>query len=118
MDEIPSTIPVERARGVLGPLVRAAAMGHAAPIITLRGSAPARLIAAEDADGDGDMAIPLADNKALWTARVNSRSHVRPGQDVQLAVDTRRLHFFDPSSGLAIGHPDAVTRHGAAGLRK
>ncbi|MFA1547143.1 ABC transporter ATP-binding protein [Actinomadura chokoriensis] len=63
---------------------------------------------AEDAEADGDMAIPLADNKALWTARVNSRSHVRPGQDVRLAVDTRRLHFFDPSSGLAIGHPGAA----------
>ncbi|QKW36438.1 sn-glycerol-3-phosphate ABC transporter ATP-binding protein UgpC [Actinomadura sp. NAK00032] len=73
---------------------------------------------AEDAEADGDMAIPLVDNKALWTARVNSRSHVRPGQDVQLAVDTRRLHFFDPSSGLAIGHPDAAARHGAADLRK
>ncbi|GAA1800907.1 sn-glycerol-3-phosphate ABC transporter ATP-binding protein UgpC [Actinomadura chokoriensis] len=73
---------------------------------------------AEDAEGDGDMAIPLVDNKALWTARVNSRSHVRPGQNVQLAVDTRRLHFFDPSSGLAIGHPDAAARHGAASLRK
>ncbi|WP_067802029.1 ABC transporter ATP-binding protein [Actinomadura formosensis] len=57
---------------------------------------------AEDAEDGGDMALPLADNKALWTARVNSRSHVRPGQDVQLAVDTRRLHFFDPSSGLAV----------------
>ncbi|MEU5996154.1 sn-glycerol-3-phosphate ABC transporter ATP-binding protein UgpC [Spirillospora sp. NPDC047418] len=72
---------------------------------------------AADDDGDGDMAIPLVDNKALWTARVNSRSHVRPGQNVQLAVDTRRLHFFDPSSGLAVGHPDAAARHGAD-LRK
>ena len=73
---------------------------------------------AEDAESDGDMAIPLVDNKALWTARVNSRSHVRPNQDVQLAVDTRRLHFFDPSSGLAIGHPDAVDRKAAPDLTK
>ncbi|GAA4070954.1 sn-glycerol-3-phosphate ABC transporter ATP-binding protein UgpC [Actinomadura miaoliensis] len=64
-------------------------------------------LAEDAAEGDGDGAIPLTDNKALWTARVNARSHVRPGQAVELAVDTRRLHFFDPASGLAIGHPDA-----------
>ncbi|QKG19350.1 ABC transporter ATP-binding protein [Actinomadura verrucosospora] len=65
-------------------------------------------LAEDAAEGDADMAIPLVDNKALWTARVNSRSHVRPGQDIDLAVDTRRLQFFDPASGLAIGHPDAA----------
>ncbi|TDD82702.1 sn-glycerol-3-phosphate ABC transporter ATP-binding protein UgpC [Actinomadura darangshiensis] len=75
-------------------------------------------LAEDAAEGESDMAIPLIDNKALWTARVNSRSHVRPGQDVNLAVDTTRLHFFDPSSGLAIGHPDVAERHGAEGLRK
>ena len=62
---------------------------------------------AQDNDDD-DAAIPLADNKALWTARVNARSHVRPGQTLKLAVDTTRLHFFDPESGLAIGHPQTA----------
>jgi multiple sugar transport system ATP-binding protein len=62
---------------------------------------------AQDSEDD-DSAIPLADNKALWTARVNARSHVRPGQSLELAVDTSRLHFFDPESGLAIGHPEAA----------
>jgi multiple sugar transport system ATP-binding protein len=63
---------------------------------------------AHDADED-DAAIPLADNKALWTARVNARSHVRPGQDIDLSIDTSRLHFFDTGTGLAIGHPEAAT---------
>ena len=63
---------------------------------------------AQDAEED-DSAIPLTDNKALWTARVNARSHVRPGQTLDLAVDTTRLHFFDPESGLAIGHPEAAS---------
>ncbi|MEV5746275.1 sn-glycerol-3-phosphate ABC transporter ATP-binding protein UgpC [Actinoallomurus sp. NPDC052308] len=63
---------------------------------------------ANDADED-DAAIPLADNKALWTARVNARSHVRPGQDIDLSVDTSRLHFFDAGTGLAIGHPETAT---------
>jgi multiple sugar transport system ATP-binding protein len=63
---------------------------------------------AKDEDED-DAAIPLTDNKALWTARVNARSRVRPGQSLELAVDTTRLHFFDPESGLAVGHPEAAT---------
>jgi multiple sugar transport system ATP-binding protein len=63
---------------------------------------------AKDEDEE-DAAIPLTDNKALWTARVNARSRVRPGQTLELAVDTTRLHFFDPESGLAVGHPEAAT---------
>ncbi|MFG2001384.1 ABC transporter ATP-binding protein [Spirillospora sp. NPDC048911] len=66
-------------------------------------------LAEDAAEGEADMAIPLIENKALWTARVNARSHVRPGQDIELAVDTRRLHFFDPASGLAIGHEAAAS---------
>jgi multiple sugar transport system ATP-binding protein len=36
---------------------------------------------------------------------VSSRSGARSGQPLELAVDTTRLHFFDPSSGQTIGHP-------------
>ncbi|MFD0904926.1 ABC transporter ATP-binding protein [Actinomadura sediminis] len=73
-------------------------------------------LARDESEGEDDMTIPLADNKALWTARVNSRSHVRPGQHVDLAVDTGRLHFFDPASGLAIGRPGGAP--GAASVTK
>jgi multiple sugar transport system ATP-binding protein len=61
--------------------------------------------------GDDDVdeaATVLAGGKSLWTARVAARSHVRPGQTVELAVNTSNLQFFDPASGLAIGHPDAA----------
>jgi multiple sugar transport system ATP-binding protein len=47
----------------------------------------------------------LAGGKSLWTARVSSRSNARPGQSLELAVDTTRLYFFDPISGESIGHP-------------
>ncbi|HEX4813477.1 MAG TPA: sn-glycerol-3-phosphate ABC transporter ATP-binding protein UgpC [Nonomuraea sp.] len=61
-------------------------------------------VAAADT-GDDEEALPLTGDKSLWTARVNARSHVRPGQSVDLVVDTHNMHFFDPTSGLAIGHP-------------
>ncbi|MDQ6874391.1 MAG: sn-glycerol-3-phosphate ABC transporter ATP-binding protein UgpC [Actinomycetota bacterium] len=60
---------------------------------------------AQDA-GEEEAGIPLGGDKSLWTARVNPRSKVRPGQPLTLAVDTSTLHFFDPETGLAIGHPD------------
>ncbi|MBA9005837.1 ABC transporter ATP-binding protein [Thermomonospora cellulosilytica] len=63
---------------------------------------------AADEEGEDDAAIPLNEDRALWTARVNARSAVRPGRPVELAVDTHRLHFFDPDTGLAIGHPDSA----------
>ena len=54
-----------------------------------------------------DVAIPLAGGKSQWTARVSARSKVRPLQQIDLGVDTRNLQFFDPATGLAIGHKDA-----------
>jgi multiple sugar transport system ATP-binding protein len=67
-------------------------------------------VAAADTGDDDEAALPLTGDKSLWTARVNARSHVRPGQSVDLVVDTHNMHFFDPSSGLAIGHPANVGR--------
>jgi hypothetical protein len=52
---------------------------------------------------------PLEGGKSLWTARVSARTHVRAGDQIELTVDTRNLHFFDPDSGLAVrGKPPAV----------
>ena len=56
-------------------------------------------------DEDDDSAIALAGGKSQWTARVSARSHVKPGERLDLAIDTSDLHFFDPDSGLAIGNP-------------
>jgi multiple sugar transport system ATP-binding protein len=61
--------------------------------------------AGEDEEETG---IALIAGKSQWTARVSARSQVRPGQALELAVDTSRLHFFDPDSGLSIGHPLAA----------
>jgi multiple sugar transport system ATP-binding protein len=59
-------------------------------------------------DGEDDTIAALVGGKTLWTARVSSRSRVRPGQPIELAVDTNNLQFFDPESGLSIGHPAAT----------
>ncbi|MGD0561003.1 MAG: sn-glycerol-3-phosphate ABC transporter ATP-binding protein UgpC [Streptosporangiaceae bacterium] len=61
-----------------------------------------------DSGDDDETVAALIGGKSLWTARVSARSTVRPGQPLELAVDTRNLQFFDPDSGLSIGHPQAV----------
>jgi multiple sugar transport system ATP-binding protein len=58
---------------------------------------------ARESDDDDD-AIPLADNKSTWTARVAARSSIKPSSVATLAVDTSNLQFFDPDTGLSIGH--------------
>jgi multiple sugar transport system ATP-binding protein len=96
---IPATADVTEALGsemhvlfrVDAPPVQHAALGEAAA-----------------ADAEDDAALPLAAGKSLWTARVAARSAITPGQPVELAVDTSNLQFFDASSGLSIGHPQAL----------
>ncbi len=66
-------------------------------------AALAKDAAGEEGEGDG---LPLGGNSSLFTARVSPRSNVRPGQPISLSVDVSQLHFFDPESGLAIGHPN------------
>jgi multiple sugar transport system ATP-binding protein len=44
----------------------------------------------------------LVEDRALFAARVDPASHARVGGPVKLAVDTSRLHFFDPASGVSL----------------
>jgi hypothetical protein len=42
------------------------------------------------------------DGGAALIARVDQLTAARMGEPLQLVVDTSRLHFFEPASGLAI----------------
>jgi len=67
---------------------------------------------AEDA---GDDRVPQetdAQDKATLVGRFGARSRVRKGSPVEVAVDTRALHFFDPDTGLGIY--DGTSTKGAA----
>jgi multiple sugar transport system ATP-binding protein len=46
--------------------------------------------------------FPLADASSTLIARVDPQTAAREGEPLRLVVDTRRLHFFEPESGLAI----------------
>jgi len=69
----------------------------------------AAIVQAAETSDDADEAVAaLVGGKSLWTARMSKESRVRHGSTVELAVDTRYLQFFDPASGLSIGHPLAT----------
>jgi multiple sugar transport system ATP-binding protein len=64
--------------------------------------------AAEASEDEDEATAALAGGTSVWTARVSKESKVRHGGPLELAVDTRYLQFFDPASGLSIGHPKAT----------
>jgi multiple sugar transport system ATP-binding protein len=75
----------------------------------------ASIASTHDGTEEEDEAVAaLAGGKSLWTARVSARSAARSGQPLELAVDTRRLHFFDPATGATIGHPLSAEAASAA----
>jgi multiple sugar transport system ATP-binding protein len=54
---------------------------------------------ARDVGQDADARRPDA---STIVGRFGARSRVRPGENAEVAVDTRSLHFFDPETGLGI----------------
>jgi multiple sugar transport system ATP-binding protein len=57
---------------------------------------------AEDVGDERAVDEAAAGDTATLVGRFGARSRVRPGQPVEVAVDTRSLHFFDPRTGLGI----------------
>jgi multiple sugar transport system ATP-binding protein len=58
--------------------------------------------AAIEAEGDDDATLLADDQRARFCATVDGRRPVHLGDDMELAVDTRYLHFFDPDTGAAL----------------
>jgi multiple sugar transport system ATP-binding protein len=50
-----------------------------------------------------EAAVLADEGRSAWTARVNPRTRAKAGRTIDLAVDTRGLHFFDLDSGRSIG---------------
>ncbi|SHK93429.1 multiple sugar transport system ATP-binding protein [Nocardiopsis flavescens] len=53
-------------------------------------------------DAGADDALSAAAEGVVLVGRFSPRTHVFEGQDITVAVDTERLHFFDPATGTAI----------------
>jgi multiple sugar transport system ATP-binding protein len=63
-------------------------------------------ITSETLEASEDRPTLLADEKALFTARVPPGTPARVGQRLALSIDPRRFHFFDPATGVSLlGRP-------------
>jgi multiple sugar transport system ATP-binding protein len=60
-------------------------------------------ITAETLESGTDDSTLGSGDGALFTARVDTRTHARVGGRLELAVDPTRFHFFEPSTGARLG---------------
>ena len=58
--------------------------------------------AATETTADDEGKLFVDDQRAIFTACLDARRDIVPGVDVELAIDHKRLHYFDPGSGLAL----------------
>jgi multiple sugar transport system ATP-binding protein len=61
-----------------------------------------RELASDKGDPEGDIGVSAPEGKTVLVARFGARSKAKVGEQVEVAVDTRALHFFDPETGLGI----------------
>ena len=59
------------------------------------------VLAAADLSGDDEGKL-FADDRAVFTACLDTRVELRSGRELEVAVDSARFHFFDPATGLAL----------------
>ncbi len=66
---------------------------------------PVEPYAIMEAEFEGEDAVAAAHDDSgnfIYVGRISPRSRTRIGEAIELAVDTSRMHFFDPETGLAI----------------
>jgi multiple sugar transport system ATP-binding protein len=54
------------------------------------------------AAADNEDEALIADDRAVWNARVQSKTEARVGARIRLTVDVSQLYFFDPDSGVSL----------------
>ena len=54
------------------------------------------------ASDEGDEGKLFAEDRAVFTAVVDARRPIATGEELELAIDYRRLHFFDPATNLSL----------------
>ena len=64
--------------------------------------------AAVEAAAEDDVTLLADDDRARFCAAVDGRRGVVPGEELELAVDHRRLHFFDCATGEALSERRAA----------
>ena len=75
--------------------------------------------ASASAPDASDFIESVGDAGSIFVARVHPQTKAREGEPLRLVVNTKRLHFFDPDTGLAIygeGDPRRAAQPSLAGV--
>jgi multiple sugar transport system ATP-binding protein len=59
-------------------------------------------IAADEATEEGDATLLAGDTRTRFTARVEGRRRLAPGETAEFAIDPATVHLFDPETGRAL----------------
>jgi multiple sugar transport system ATP-binding protein len=70
----------------------------------------ARALAAEGGKEQHELEAQAKEANTTLVARLSPESRTSEGEQVELVVDTRKLHFFDTTTGLAIAGDDPSNR--------
>ena len=63
---------------------------------------PVQTEAIEEILADEGEDISMLGNETKFIARINPNSTVQEGQEIELSIDSSKLHFFDPATGNAL----------------
>jgi multiple sugar transport system ATP-binding protein len=85
-------------------------LGADAHVIFPVDESPVDVSEVREAAGE-DVLLPA--DGALFTARVDAQTSAQVGKQLSLAVDAKRIHFFDPASGLRLERAAAPALVGA-----
>jgi multiple sugar transport system ATP-binding protein len=88
-------------------------MAHLSIDATAAETEDTRELASDIGDEATDQGVAVPEGKTIIVGRFGARSRVKTGDNVQVAVDTRALHFFDPETSYGIY--DGDERKGATG---
>src|SRR5207245_2075012 len=66
----------------------------------------ARALAAEEGKEEHELEAQAKEATTTLVARLSPESRSTEGEQIELVVDTRKLHFFDTTTGLAIAGDD------------
>jgi multiple sugar transport system ATP-binding protein len=59
-------------------------------------------VAADEATEEGDATLLAGDTRTRFTARIEGRRRLSPGDVAEFAIDPATIHLFDPETGLAL----------------
>jgi multiple sugar transport system ATP-binding protein len=59
-------------------------------------------VAADEATEEGDATLLAGDTRTRFTARIEGRRRLSPGETAEFAIDPATVHLFDPETGLTL----------------